>query len=164
MQTCFIQLGAKRQNSELLFLIKFAGSEQIEEVPAAQANVNWPQAIIMFYEQRLEWITSVHFGQPVPLVESNNIAETNRPESVLCMLYLFHIFYFYFLIFLFFIFSFVYFRSVDATMVNGELLLWMQYAPTSNNDAPCKFILAKEANKKCPELVIQYYERQLSFN
>lgn len=94
----FFRLGAKRQNSELFFLVKFADAEQIEEVPAAQANIYWPQAIIVFYEQRLEWISTVHFGQPIPSVESNNIDESDRPESVLCMLFIHFTdrFYFYF--------------------------------------------------------------------
>lgn len=65
----------------------FTDVNQTEQIPAAQANIYWPQSIIKFYEERLEWISTVHFGQPIPTDESNNIDDSGRPESVLCTLF-----------------------------------------------------------------------------
>lgn len=113
----------------------FADVNQTEEILATQANIYWPQSVIKFYEERLEWLTSVHFGQPIPLIESFEIGENEYPEAVLY-----------------------------ATKVNGELLLWMRFPPKTNDDCPCKYIPAKEANKKYPELTIAYYERHISFD
>lgn len=65
-------------------MIKFADLKQTEEIPAAQANRYWPQSIIKFYEERLEWVTAVHFGLPIPLTETIDIPDQAIPESVLC--------------------------------------------------------------------------------
>uniref|UniRef100_A0A1L8DWF3 Putative heterochromatin protein 1 n=1 Tax=Nyssomyia neivai TaxID=330878 RepID=A0A1L8DWF3_9DIPT len=48
-------LGATDINGPLMFLIKWKGTEKAELIPAKEANLKFPQAVIAFYEQRLIW-------------------------------------------------------------------------------------------------------------
>ena len=48
-------LGATNEPGEIIFLVKWKGCEETDLIKAKEANIKIPEAVIQFYEERIEF-------------------------------------------------------------------------------------------------------------
>ncbi|CAG0891261.1 unnamed protein product [Darwinula stevensoni] len=51
-------VGAAQTNGQLCFVIKWKDKDDAEIMPAAVANEKFPELVIRFYEERIEWVSA----------------------------------------------------------------------------------------------------------
>lgn len=55
-------MGTDSENgNELIFLMSYKDSDEVEMVPSRIANVKCPMLVIAFYEQHLSWVDKENF-------------------------------------------------------------------------------------------------------
>jgi len=57
-------IGATDASGELMFLMKWAGCDEADLVPARQVNIRCPEIVINYYEKKIPWYTN----KPTPPV------------------------------------------------------------------------------------------------
>ncbi|KAG5856676.1 chromobox protein homolog 3 [Anguilla anguilla] len=48
-------IGSTDRQGELMFLVKWKGTEEVALLSAREASARWPQVVITFYEEKLTW-------------------------------------------------------------------------------------------------------------
>ncbi|KAF5299194.1 hypothetical protein FQA39_LY02367 [Lamprigera yunnana] len=62
-------IGATDASGELLFLMKWCGSDEADLVPARQVNIRCPQIVISYYEKKTPWYSGKETPQIVAAIE-----------------------------------------------------------------------------------------------
>ncbi|EDV57748.1 chromobox protein homolog 1 [Drosophila erecta] len=74
-------IGVCDWSGELMFLMQWKGCDQADLVPAKVANIRWPELVISFYEQRIEFKDASDHEDTMDLDSDNGYETTSSPSK-----------------------------------------------------------------------------------
>lgn len=127
-------IAANNPNDKLMYLVKWANSDSIEEVPADDFKRKFPELVVHFYIKHLEWTDGTTLDDKYDLQKNDQGLDDfnflKKPEKIF-----------------------------GSKYIDGELKFIMKWVNSGKPD----LVLAKIAIKKCPYIVIKFCEEHIKW-